>query len=106
VPKLHQAAHLTILSAGREKRIYAVPPHTDVAPLVFSDIAFKVEDQSGRVCMRSGIREQYMNELPRLDGSARYEVSDTGLGTKALRRQDAEPVEIGDTFYVEGRMVR
>jgi alpha-D-ribose 1-methylphosphonate 5-phosphate C-P lyase len=106
VPKLHQAAHLTILSAGREKRIYAVPPHTDVEPLVFSDIAFKVEDQSGRVCMRSGIREQYMNELPQPDGSARYEVSDTGLGTKALSRQDGEPVEIGDTFYVEGRMAR
>ncbi|MFN8371311.1 MAG: alpha-D-ribose 1-methylphosphonate 5-phosphate C-P-lyase PhnJ [Anaerolineae bacterium] len=25
-PKLHQAAHLTLLSAGREKRLYAVPP--------------------------------------------------------------------------------
>ena len=31
--KLHQADHLTLLGAGREKKIYAVPPHTDVAPL-------------------------------------------------------------------------
>src|SRR5262249_31134180 len=29
-PMFHQAAHLTLLSAGREKRLYAVPPYTDV----------------------------------------------------------------------------
>ena len=28
VPKLNMAKHLTILSAGREKRLYAVPPYT------------------------------------------------------------------------------
>ena len=32
VPMLHRAAHLTILSAGREKRLYCVPPYTDVRP--------------------------------------------------------------------------
>ena len=41
VPKLHQAAHLTLLSAGREKRLYAVPPYTDVKPLEFDDVPFE-----------------------------------------------------------------
>jgi alpha-D-ribose 1-methylphosphonate 5-phosphate C-P lyase len=44
-PKLHQAANLTLLSAGREKRMYAVPPYTDVYPLEFTDVPFQVEDQ-------------------------------------------------------------
>lgn len=35
VPKLNMAQHLTFLSAGREKRLYAVPPFTRVEPLVF-----------------------------------------------------------------------
>ena len=30
--KLNQARHLTLLGAGREKKIYAVPPFTDVVP--------------------------------------------------------------------------
>lgn len=106
VLKLHQADYLTILSAGREKRIYAVPPHTDVEPLVFSDIPYAVEDQSGRVCMRSGIEGQYMNELPQADGSALFEVSDSGLATKAIRKSEGQAVEIGETYYVNGVMHR
>ncbi len=30
VPRLHQCEHLNLYGAGREKRIYAIPPHTDV----------------------------------------------------------------------------
>jgi alpha-D-ribose 1-methylphosphonate 5-phosphate C-P lyase len=33
VPRLHQADHLNLYGAGRERRIYAVPPHTTVTPL-------------------------------------------------------------------------
>ncbi|MDY7083431.1 MAG: alpha-D-ribose 1-methylphosphonate 5-phosphate C-P-lyase PhnJ, partial [Halobacteria archaeon] len=33
VPKLDNARNLFIFAAGREARIYAVPPHTDVEPL-------------------------------------------------------------------------
>ena len=46
--KLHQADHLTLLGAGREKKIYAVPPHTDVAPLDFEDYPFSVERFDGK----------------------------------------------------------
>lgn len=44
VPRLHQASFLALFGAGREKRIYAIPPHTDVVPLTFDDVAFEVED--------------------------------------------------------------
>ena len=43
VPKLDNADNLFVFAAGREARIYAVPPHTDVEPLAFEDRAFQVE---------------------------------------------------------------
>lgn len=105
-PKLHQAEHLTLLSAGREKRLYAVPPHTDVRPLEFGDVAFKVEDQSGRVCARSGATGQYMNELPQADGGSVFELSDGGLADKLARRRAGEPALVGPTYYVDGTLKR
>jgi alpha-D-ribose 1-methylphosphonate 5-phosphate C-P lyase len=48
VPALDQAPFLTLFGAGREKRIYAVPPHTDVDPLTFDDVPFEVERTPGR----------------------------------------------------------
>jgi alpha-D-ribose 1-methylphosphonate 5-phosphate C-P lyase len=43
VPKLDDADTLFVFAAGREARIYAVPPHTSVEPLAFEDRAFHVE---------------------------------------------------------------
>ena len=101
-PKLHQAAHLTLLSAGREKRLYAVPPYTDVYPLEFDDVPFKVEDQRDWVCIRTGARNKFMNEIPNEDGTSLYELSDTGYADK-LRAlaQDAEQAgaPLGETYY-------
>lgn len=103
VPKLHQAEHLTLFSAGREKRIYAVPPHTDVRPLAFSDISFRVEDQTGRWCYRSGVSGQFMNELPQADGTSAFEVSDSGFRAKHIRRADGNiGSKVGATYHVEG----
>lgn len=99
VPKLHQAAHLTLLSAGREKRLYAVPPYTDVRPLEFDDVPFRVEDQRDWVCARSGLRNKFMNEIPQGDGSARYEVSDSGYLEKAVRQREGEAVRVGTSYY-------
>ncbi|MCS6836964.1 MAG: alpha-D-ribose 1-methylphosphonate 5-phosphate C-P-lyase PhnJ [Anaerolineae bacterium] len=98
-PKLHRAAHLTILSAGREKRIYAVPPYTDVRPLEFSDIPFQVEDQRTWADERTGARYKFMNELPQADGTARYELSDTGYAEKLIAKQRGQAVTIGRTYY-------
>ncbi|MFN4210092.1 MAG: alpha-D-ribose 1-methylphosphonate 5-phosphate C-P-lyase PhnJ [Devosia sp.] len=102
VPKLNMAKHLTFLSAGREKRLHAVPPYTRVEPLVFSDRPYRVEDHADLMCRRSGIEGYFMNEIPQESGGSVFEVSDSNLGIKAIRRAEGEAVEIGATWYENG----
>jgi alpha-D-ribose 1-methylphosphonate 5-phosphate C-P lyase len=64
VPKLHQAPFLSLFGAGREKRVYAVPPHTSVEPLAFEDVAFQVERTEGASCLLCGAAEAYLVEVP------------------------------------------
>ncbi|CUH62450.1 Alpha-D-ribose 1-methylphosphonate 5-phosphate C-P lyase [Thalassovita autumnalis] len=104
VPKLHMAKHLTILSAGREKRIHAVPPFTRVEPLVFDDVPYKVEDHGGLTCNRSGAKGFFMNEIPQDDGSSTYEISDSEFGVKTIKQAEGERVEFGETWYTDGEM--
>lgn len=104
VPKLHMAKHLTILSAGREKRIFAVPPYTRVEPLVFSDVPYKVEDHGALTCTRSGTKGFFMNEIPQDDGTSAYEVSDSEWGVKTIRSRDGEGETRGETWYKDGDM--
>ena len=104
VPKLHMAQHLTFLSAGREKRLYAVPPFTKVEPLVFSDVPYQVENHATLTCHRSGVSGYFMNEIPQSDGSSQFELSDSHLGIKAIRRSEGATVEIGTTWYEKGKM--
>ncbi|WP_293910695.1 alpha-D-ribose 1-methylphosphonate 5-phosphate C-P-lyase PhnJ [Deinococcus sp.] len=98
VPKLHQAPHLTLLSAGREKKLYAVPPYTDVQPLAFTDVPFQIERQEGWVCAQSGVSGGFMTELPLPGGGARYVLSDTGLLDKLVRARRGEAVTVGETY--------
>lgn len=104
VPKLNMARHLTILSAGREKRIYAVPPHTRVEPLVFSDRPYQVEAHRDLTCARSGLGGFFMNEIPQADGGRIHEVSDSNLGIKAIRIAEGEDETIAETWYRNGEM--
>ncbi|GLQ10509.1 carbon-phosphorus lyase complex subunit PhnJ [Devosia yakushimensis] len=102
VPKLNMARHLTFLSAGREKRLFAVPPFTRVEPLVFSDRPYRVEDHAELVCQRSGVAGYFMNELPIEGGGSAFEVSDSSLGIKAIQQAQGEPAMIGPTWYRNG----
>jgi alpha-D-ribose 1-methylphosphonate 5-phosphate C-P lyase len=47
-PKLDRNPALLLFGAGREKRIYAVPPYTKVRSLDFEDHPFEVERWNGR----------------------------------------------------------
>ncbi len=98
-PDLHQSAHLTLLSAGREKRLYAVPPYTDVYPLEFTDVPFEVEDQAGWVCRQTGAANKFMNEIPQDEGGSVYELSDTGYMEKLVAQKRGEDVTPGATYY-------
>ena len=84
VPRLHMAPHLSLFGAGREKRIYAVPPLTSVVPLSFEDYPFTVEqfgdpfEDSGQArCSRCGSTTSFLVAIPQADGSVAYSCSDT-----------------------------
>ncbi|GHJ36991.1 alpha-D-ribose 1-methylphosphonate 5-phosphate C-P-lyase PhnJ [Streptomyces sp. TS71-3] len=74
VPRLHEAEHLNLFGAGREKRIYAVPPHTDVRPLTFDDVPFEVEHAPGARCRYCGSDDVYLVDA---GTSGDYACSDT-----------------------------
>ena len=42
-PKMHMSEALQLFGAGREKRIYAVPPYTEVVSLDFEDHPFEIQ---------------------------------------------------------------
>lgn len=69
VPKLDGSDALTVLSAGREKRIFAVPPHTHVVPLTFEDRPFEVERTPGASCRLCGSSDTYIVQEPAADGA-------------------------------------
>jgi len=91
VPRLHQSPFLSLFGAGRERRIYAVPPLTDVEPLTFDDIPFEVERTEGATCSLCGATEAYLVEVPasRPGGEGRWTCSDTAW-CRRRREQNAE----------------
>lgn len=81
--KLNQARHLTLLGAGREKKIYAVPPFTDVKPLDFEDYPFAVETFEGKCCRLCGAEGVYLDELvDEATGETYYQCNDTAWCTQ------------------------
>lgn len=76
-PKMHRMAALQLFGAGREKRIYAVPPYTDVRPLDFQDHPFKLV-RAPHACTLCGARDSYLDEVVTDDRGGRIFVcSDT-----------------------------
>jgi alpha-D-ribose 1-methylphosphonate 5-phosphate C-P lyase len=75
-PKLHRMPALQLYGAGREKRLYAIPPYTDVRSLDFEDHPFAVELQ-GQACAFCGSTQSFLDEAPQADGSTLWSCSDT-----------------------------
>lgn len=76
-PKLDRSPALMLFGAGREKRIYALPPHTPVKSLDFDDHPFTVERWSQR-CQRCGSADGFLDEIVMDDrGTRRFVCSDT-----------------------------
>ena len=82
VPKLHQSPALVLLGAGREKKIYAVPPYTKAEPLAFDDVPFRVEDFKNkkgqrRHCQRCHCTTSFLDEfVDSKSGEKIYQCSD------------------------------
>jgi len=61
-PKMHMSPALQLFGAGREQRIYAVPPYTKVVSLDFDDHPFEVQkfDKPCAICGAQGV---YLDEI-------------------------------------------
>jgi alpha-D-ribose 1-methylphosphonate 5-phosphate C-P lyase len=76
-PKMNGCPALQLFGAGREKRIYAVPPHTEVVSLDFEDHPFEVQSWD-EVCALCGAADSFLDEVIMDDGGTRMFVcSDT-----------------------------
>ena len=61
-PKMHMNPALQLFGAGREKRIYAVPPYTSVESLGFEDYPFEIQRWDA-ACELCGSRESFLDEV-------------------------------------------
>jgi alpha-D-ribose 1-methylphosphonate 5-phosphate C-P lyase len=76
-PKMHRSEALQLFGAGREKRIYAVPPYTEVVSLDFEDHPFRIQS-FGRPCALCAADGVYLDEVVLDDkGKRMFVCSDT-----------------------------
>ena len=92
-PKLSMSPALQLFGAGREARIYAVPPHTDVVSLDFEDHPFEASKAPG-ACALCGAQDSYLDEVVTDDAGGRmFLCSDTDYcaARQAGQGQTARP---------------
>lgn len=88
IPKLNMAESLFLFGAGREKRLYAIPPYTKVAPLEFEDYRFEVERFEGWHCMRCGATDSFLDETVTVEGERLYTCSDTAYCSSVIEGRE------------------
>jgi alpha-D-ribose 1-methylphosphonate 5-phosphate C-P lyase len=72
-PKMHMNPSLQLFGAGREKRIYAIPPYTKVESLSFEDHPFEVQKWDA-CCALCGSTESFLDEIITDDQGTRMHV--------------------------------
>jgi len=95
-PKMHLNPALQLFGAGREKRIYAVPPYTPVESPGFEDHPFEVQrwDQACELC---GSRESFLDEVLMDDqGGRMFACSDSDYCGKRQAASLAAPSDSGN----------
>jgi len=92
-PKMDRMPALQLFGAGREKRIYAVPPYTEVRSLDFEDHPFQ-PIRADAACALCGSRESYLDEVVTDDRGGRIFVcSDTDYCAERQAGRQAEAAE-------------
>jgi alpha-D-ribose 1-methylphosphonate 5-phosphate C-P lyase len=86
-PKLETNPALILFGAGREKKIYAIPPYTKVESLGFEDKKFSIESQEGRTCWRCGAESVFMDELKTVDGTI-FQCNDSAYCNDRLEQKE------------------
>ena len=81
---------LQLFGAGREKRIYAIPPYTEVKSLDFDDYPFELPEWD-TACALCGAEDTFLDEVIFDDAVYRMFVcSDTDHCAKRQKAQAAE----------------
>ena len=89
-PKMHRSPALQLFGAGREKRIYAIPPHTEVKSLDFDDHPFEVQRWDD-CCALCGAPDTYLDEIITDDqGGRMFVCSDSHHCASRRERQETE----------------
>ncbi len=83
IQKCIKANRSFFLGAGREKKIYAVPPYTSIVSLDFEDYPFEAEQFHGKTCALCGAEHVFLDEIiHEEDGSVSYQCNDTSYCLK------------------------
>ena len=89
-PKMHMNPALQLFGAGREKRVYAVPPYTEVRSLDFEDHPFSIERWE-KPCELCGASDSYLDEILLDDvGGRMFACSDTEYCANRIEAGHAE----------------
>jgi len=84
-PKLNNSPALILLGAGREKKVYAVPPYTKVFSLDFEDYPFQVELFQNKCCRLCGAKGVFLDEiLDDVTGETSYQCNDSSYCLQKL----------------------
>lgn len=90
-PKLNYSQALILLGAGREKKVYAVPPYTKVVSLAFEDFSFQVEAFENKYCRLCGAKGVFLDEIPdESRGETFYQCNDTSYCLQRFNQKSAE----------------
>jgi alpha-D-ribose 1-methylphosphonate 5-phosphate C-P lyase len=94
-PKMHNSPALQLFGAGREKRIYAIPPHTSVKSLDFDDHPFRVQtwEQPCGLCAATG---SYLDEVVIDDAGGRMFVCSDSHHCETRRAQGHRGAMLAD----------
>tara|TARA_R110000787_G_scaffold115941_7_gene226030 strand:+ start:575 stop:1387 length:813 start_codon:yes stop_codon:yes gene_type:complete len=95
-PKMHCNPALQLFGAGREKRIYAVPPYTDVKSLDFEDHPFEIQkwEENCEIC---GADDTFLDEIVTDDqGGRMYVCSDSDYCAERCAAVGAVPSEAAE----------
>jgi alpha-D-ribose 1-methylphosphonate 5-phosphate C-P lyase len=86
-PKMNASKALILLGAGREKKVYAVPPYTKVVSLAFEDYPFAVESFEKKKCRLCGSTGVYLDEIIEdITGEHFYQCNDSSYCLRQLNQ--------------------
>lgn len=105
-PKMDDCPALQIFGAGRERRIYAIPPYTRVKSLDFEDHPFAIQSWS-ECCGLCGSRNSYLDEIILDDRGKRMFVCSDSDYCRSRRETDASgPAAVAPEAGLETREVK